>query len=234
MYFYFDWTWIILVPAILLAAYAQMKVTTTFKKYSRVHNKRGITGEMVAKQLLSLNGINDVRVERTRGNLTDYYDPRSKVIKLSDGVYHNTSISALAVAAHETGHAVQHNKGYVPLKIRSAVAPFTAFASRISMPLIVIGLIFGSFDNYLLLNVGIILFIVTVIFQIITLPVEFNASNRALDMLESNNFLSSDEIKPAREVLSAAALTYVAAAMTAILNLVRLLILTSGTRDNDQ
>lgn len=232
--FYFDWTWIILIPAIILAAYAQIKVTTTFKKYSMVHNKRGINGEMVAKQLLSLNGIDDVRVEHTRGSMTDYYDPRSKVIKLSDTVYHNTSISALAVAAHETGHAVQHNKGYVPLKIRSAVAPFTAFASKLSMPLIVIGVIFGSFDNYLMLNVGILLFVVTVIFQIITLPVEFNASNRALDMLESNNFLSAEEIKPAREVLSAAALTYVAAAMSAILNLVRLLVLTSGTRDDNQ
>lgn len=219
----------LLIPAFLLAVYAQTKVKTTFAKYSRVRNSRGLTGHEAARQILSANGINDVEVLHIRGSMTDHYDPRAKVIRLSDTVYNSTSISAIAVAAHETGHAVQDNVGYTFLRIRHALYPVSQFGSQLSMPLFLIGFIFG---NGALLNAGILLFSFAVLFQIVTLPVEFNASGRAIYALEDNNLLDEDEVEPAKQVLSAAALTYVAGTAMALSQLIRLIAM-SNSRNND-
>lgn len=231
-FYYFDWTILIIIPAAILAMLAQSKVNTTFNKYSRIASLRGYTGADVAKQLLQFSGISDVTVEPIRGNLTDHYDPRNKVLRLSEPVYNSRSIAALGVAAHETGHAIQHNLGYAPLSIRTSIYPIVNISSKLSMPLIMIGLIFGfmSGSNFFL-QLGIILFSAVVLFQIITLPVEFNASSRAIDLLERYSFLSSDEIEPAKKVLNAAAMTYVASAAVAISNLIRLLLI-SGRRND--
>ncbi len=228
--FYFDWTILILVPAMLVSLYAQTKLSTTYSQYSQVRNRRGYTGAEVARMLLTANGINDVRVEHINGNLTDHYDPRGKVIRLSDAVYGQTSVAALGVAAHETGHAIQDNVGYMPLRIRHSLFPVTSISSRLAMPIFLLGLLFAGTYG-ILMQIGIYLFAFTVIFQIVTLPVEFNASSRALDILEEAHILDPDEVKPASQVLSAAALTYVAAALTAILSLVRLLVI--ARRRND-
>lgn len=228
--FYFDWTFLILVPAMLVSMYAQTKLTSTYGQYSQVRNRRGLTGADVAKMLLTANGINDVRVEYVKGNLTDHYDPRGKVIRLSDAVYGQTSVAALGVAAHETGHAIQDDVGYLPLRFRHAMFPITSISSQLAMPIFIAGLIFAGTSGWLM-QAGIYLFAFTVLFQLITLPVEFNASARALDILEEAKILDKDEIKPAEKVLSAAALTYVAAAFTAILTLVRLLLI--ARRRND-
>lgn len=227
-FFYgFDSTFLFLVvPAMILALVAQHKVKSTFEKYSHIGNRRGLTGAEVAKQIMNSNGIYDVSVERIRGNLTDHYDPAHKVLRLSDDVYGSTSLSAIGVAAHETGHAIQHAHGYGPLWLRSAMAPITNISSRMAMPLIFIGLLLGGMRNfsfgYTLILVGIMLFGVAVLFSLVTLPVEFNASRRAVAILEDRGFLTGDEIGPARKVLQAAAMTYVAAAAVAIANLLRL------------
>ncbi len=232
---YFETQWMLfitqfmLIPAIILAIYAQTKVSSTFAKYSKIANTKGLTGADVARSILAYNNITDVQVVPTRGKLTDNYNPRNKTVNLSESVYSSRSIAALSVAAHEVGHAIQHDKGYFPLHMRTMIFPATAFASRLAMPLILIGLFFSS-TNGPLLQLGIILFSVTVLFQVITLPVEFNASSRALKALEEYNFLNKEEIAPAKSVLSAAALTYVAAAISAALQLVRL-ILISQSRD---
>ncbi len=229
---FFDPTILLIIPAMILALVAQARVSSTFKKYSHVSARRGFTGADVARQLLLSAGITDVTVERIGGNLTDHYDPKSKVLRLSDSVYASSSIAALGVAAHETGHAIQHRESYFPLTFRNAIFPVVNIGSKLSMPLIMLGLVFSFLSgSIILLQIGIILFALVVLFQIVTLPVEFNASRRALKLLGEYNYLSEDELKPARKVLSAAALTYVAAAAVAIANLLRLLLI-FGRRDD--
>ena len=225
--FYFDWTYILLIPACILSMWAQFKVSLTFNKYSKVSNRRGMTGADAARYILDINGLRHVRIERINGNLTDHFDPRSNVVRLSDSTYASTSVGAIGVAAHECGHAVQYATDYAPIRIRNAIVPVVNICSKLSIPIIIIGFIFayaGSFSNTLL-NIGIILFSATVFFQLITLPVEFNASNRAIATLEQRALLQDDELKGAKKVLSAAAMTYVAAAFSAIMSLLRLIII---------
>lgn len=233
-YFNMQYIWVI-IPAMLLAMYAQSKVGSTFKKYSNVRNMYNLTGAEVARRLLQSSGISDVKIERVRGNLTDHYDPSRKVLRLSESVYDSTSLSAVGVAAHETGHAVQHANGYAPLALRSALVPMTNIGSKLAMPFIFIGILFGSQAGsdfgYLLVQTGIIFFSLAVLFSLITLPVEFNASKRAVGMLGDYGILSYDEISPVRKVLNAAALTYVASAAVAIAQLLRLILLFGRRRD---
>ncbi len=226
---YIDYSYIVFVlPAILLAMWAQMKVNSTFKKYSNVFSARGITGADVAQRLLGAYGIHNVSVERVAGNLTDHFDPRTNVIRLSDSVYGSNSVAAIGVAAHETGHAIQHHLGYKPIKIRNAFVPITNIGSHLAIPLVILGLIL-SFPG--LAYFGIILFSAVVLFQLITLPVEFDASHRAIKVLDEQGILENEELKGARKVLSAAAMTYVAAAAVAIGNLLRLLSIVGNRRD---
>lgn len=225
---YLDSTYLIFVlPAMLLAFWAQFKVNSTYEKFSKVQNHRGMTGAEVAVKILNLHGIYNVRVEHISGKLSDHFDPRSNVIRLSDGVYSGTSVAALGVAAHETGHAIQHAKGYMPIKLRNAIVPVASLGSNLAVPLAIFGLIFSM---PVLIDAGIILFTAVVAFQFVTLPVEFNASRRAISVLDSQGILYGDELKGAKKVLSAAALTYVAAAAVALGNLLRLLAL-RGRRD---
>ena len=215
----------------ILALFFQANVTSTFGKYSKIRSLRGYTGADVARMLLSQNGITDVSVQPIRGNLTDHYNPVNKTLNLSESVYNSTSVAALGVAAHETGHAVQHAKGYVPLLMRSAI-PAVSFSSKIAMPLFIVGILLTNFINSpILALIGAWLYVFVVIFQIITLPVEFNASARALTMLRDYNFLDETEVKGARKVLSAAAMTYVAAAAASILQFLRLLAIANSRRD---
>lgn len=222
-----DPTIIILIPAIIISFYAQSKIRSTFEKYSRVRSGKGYTASQVARYLLDRAGLGNVGVEMVRGNLTDHYDPRHKVLRLSETVYNSSSVAAIGVAAHESGHAVQDKIGYVPLKIRDSLVPVANFGSNASWILIILALITGISS---LLTFGIILFSAVVLFQIITLPVEFNASSKALGLLQSEGILYEDEVASARKVLSAAALTYVAAALVAISQLVRLLVLNRRRR----
>jgi Zn-dependent membrane protease YugP len=229
---YFDYTYLLVLPAIILAMYAQHKVTSTYRKYSAVRNRKGYTGADVARQLLLSSGIRDVEVAPIAGQLSDHYDPREKVLRLSEGVYNSASIAAVGIAAHETGHAIQHNTGYGFLSFRNWILPAVNISSKAAMPLIIIGLLLGTGSGSLLLmQIGIILFCAVVLFQLITLPVEFNASSRAIELLEENHFLTDEEIKPAKKVLSAAALTYVAAALSAVLTLLRFVLLANRRRD---
>ncbi len=214
---------VLLLIAIAFTLVAQTKIQSTYHRYSQVRNRHGFTGEQVAQQMLMNAGIYDVRVERIGGNLTDHYDPRNKVLRLSSGVYDSTSVAALGIAAHETGHAIQHDVGYLPLVLRSMMVPATNICSRMAMPLIIIGLLFSSQSGNALITVGILFFAVAVLFSFVTLPVEFNASKRALQLLEDYNFLDGEEIYGAKKVLSAAAMTYVAAAAVALAQLLRLL-----------
>ena len=232
MFFPFlDPTYILLIPAIILAVYAQMKVQTTFDRYSRVRASSGVTGAQVARDLLDKNNLTDVVVEITPGRLT-VYDPRTKRLRLSAENYHGTSLAALGVAAHETGHAIQHAQEYIPLNIRHAIFPVASFGSSLAFPLFFIGLVFGGGGTFLM-DLGILLFTFAVLFQVVTLPVEFNASGRALRMLESEGYLMrGGEVAGARKVLSAAALTYLAATAMALLQLLRLVVL-RGYRRND-
>ncbi len=223
----YDPTMIFLLPALILALYAEFKVNSNFKKYSAINNKHGYTGADVAKQLLMLSGINDVTVQMVNGNLTDNYNPKDKTLNLSQSVYAGTSLSAVGVAAHETGHAIQHQNEYFPLVLRSSVVPLVNFSSKLSIPLIFIGLLFSG----RLLDFGIILFGIVVIFQLMTLPVEFNASKRAVKLLSENNFLDETEIPAVKKVLSAAALTYVAAAVSAIANLIRYIVIAQNRKN---
>ena len=213
---------------ICLAASAKMR--STFSRYSRVRNHAGITGREAAEQVLHRAGIYDVRVEHVSGNLTDHYDPRTKVLRLSDATYGSTSVAAVGVAAHECGHAIQHATGYAPLSFRSALVPVANFGSAIAWPLILIGLLFNSQSSILFLNLGILAFSLAVLFQIVTLPVEFNASSRAIHMLSGNGMLYEDEVRATRKVLTAAALTYVAGAASAILQLLRIILLSNSRR----
>lgn len=230
-YYFFDPTYILILIGVVISLFASAKMKSTFAKYSKVRSYTGMTGAQAAERLLQAEGIYDVRVEHISGNLTDHYDPKSKVLRLSDSVYQSTSVAALGVAAHECGHAMQHKEGYAPLKIRGSMVPAVNIGAQISWPLIFAGIIFSSLD--FLIQFGIILFSFTVLFQLVTLPVEFNASRRALVALERNHILREVEIKSTRKVLTAAALTYVAAAAASILQLLRLLILFGGRRDDD-
>ncbi len=221
MYFY-DSTMIILLPAIIISTFAQIKIKSSFSKYSKVNSANGYTGAQVAKMLLEGDGLFDVPVELVGGKLTDHYDPSKRVMRLSEDVYYGTSVAAIGVAAHETGHAIQHKENYVPLKLRNAIVPAVNFSSNASWLLFFMGVILSISS---LISIGIILFSAVVAFQLITLPVEFNASSRALKILESRNILYGNEIKGAKSVLSAAALTYLSAALMAISQLVRLILI---------
>jgi len=217
---FYDWTFIVIIPAIILSAWAQIKVSSSFNKYSKVININGYTGENVARMLLDSNGLYDVPIELINGKLTDHYDPRNRVMRLSREVFYGNSVASIGVAAHETGHAIQHNERYSPLEIRNAIVPVVNFSSRASWIIFLLGMFLGL--GYFI-NVGIILFIAVVIFQLVTLPVEFDASNKALKILQQRNILYGNEIKGAKAVLSAAAMTYVAAAIMSLLQLVRLI-----------
>lgn len=223
---YWDSTIIILIPAIIFSIVAQIMVKSAFSEYSKVRNSRGLTGADAAREILDRNGLTNVRIEHISGSLTDHYDPKANVIRLSDDVYGSATVAAVGVAAHEAGHAVQYAEGYYPIKIRNAIIPVTRFGSSLSTPLVILGLAL-SWD--FLITAGILLFCAVVLFQAITLPVEFNASGRALKTLRSSHFLEDDEMKGARSVLTAAAMTYVAAMLSALLSLVRLLVI-SGRR----
>ena len=230
---YFDPTYFLVLIGVVLSLLASGKVKSTFSRYSQVRNSRGLTGAQAAEQVLHTAGIYDVRIEHVGGNLTDHYDPRTKVLRLSDSVYGQTSVAAVGVAAHECGHAIQHARGYAPLKLRSTLVPVANFGVKLAWPLIIFGLFIRGESSTLLINAGIIAFLAAVVFQLVTLPVEFNASNRAIRMLADSGMMFGEEIKGAKKVLSAAALTYVASAATAILQLLRILILTGGRRRND-
>jgi len=230
MYYGFSYYYVLL-PAIILTLYAQNKVKTTFNKYSKVRSRSGITGAEAAQRLLNAAGIYDVRIEGVRGNLTDHYDPSRKVLRLSESVYGSTSLAAIGVAAHETGHAVQHARNYAPLTLRSMLVPVTNIGSQLAMPIIFIGLLFGGSTSSSIIQLGILLFSLTVVFSLVTLPVEFNASSRAVQMLGECGVLEYDEIKPVEKVLNAAALTYVAAAASAIASLLRLLLIFGRRND---
>lgn len=215
-----------LILATVITVIAQIKVNAAISKYSQINSSRGITGADVARELLRINGIHDVNIEPIGGKLSDHYDPTRKTIRLSTDIFNGRSIAAISVAAHETGHAVQHNKGYVPLAFRSSIFPLVNFGSKMSWPLIMLGLLFGAFSgSNVILLIGIVLFLFVVLFQIVTLPVEFNASSRAIKMLRENALLAENEIFGAKQVLNAAAMTYVAAASVSILNLLRLLLI---------
>ena len=228
----FDPTIILVLIGVVISLWAQSRVTSTYNKYSRVRSRTGMTGAEAAMRLLHSQGIYDVTVRQVAGNLTDHYDPRTKVVNLSESVYRSTSIAALGVAAHECGHAMQHNDGYAPLRFRSALVPVANFGSRISWPLILFGLIIGGLGSPLC-QIGILMFSLAVLFQLVTLPVEFNASNRAVKLLDSQRILSGEEVRGTRSVLNAAALTYVAAAASSMLQLLRLVILYGGRRRDD-
>lgn len=223
---YWDSTIIILIPAIIFSIVAQIMVKSAFSEYSKVRNSRGLTGADAAREILDRNGLTNVRIEHISGSLTDHYDPKANVIRLSDDVYGSATVAAVGVAAHEAGHAVQYAEGYYPIKIRNAIIPVTRFGSSLSTPLVILGL---ALSSDFLITAGILLFCAVVLFQAITLPVEFNASGRALKTLRSSHFLEDDEMKGARSVLTAAAMTYVAAMLSALLSLVRLLVI-SGRR----
>ncbi len=228
MPFAFDiYYFILIIPALIFGLWAQAQVNGSFSKYSRVSTMRGMTGAEAAQYILEQNGIYDVTVQHIRGNLTDNFNPKNKTLNLSDSVYASTSVAALGVAAHEAGHAVQHAVGYFPIKVREAVIPVTQIGSWLYLPIILVG-IFLSSQN--LINLGIVLFSFLAIFQLVTLPVEFNASNRAIATLENSNILYGDEIKGAKKVLRAAALTYVAALVSSLAQLLRLVLIFGGRR----
>ena len=226
--FYFDRTMILLLPAIIISFWAQSKVSSTYKKYRTVRTMDGYTGENVARMMLDAAGLYDVPVLETSGELTDHYDPRSRVIRLSRDIYHGTSIASAGIAAHEVGHAIQHQQSYKPLVLRTSMATAVNFSSQASIFIFMIGLLFSI---PVLTNIGIIFFTVAVIYQLITLPVEFNASRRALNILESRNILYGNEVNGAKNVLTAAAMTYVAAALMSISQLIRLIAISN--RNND-
>ncbi len=233
---YFDYTYIVLVlPCLILSLWASANVNGTFKKYARQQSLRRISGAEAAQRVLSANGVTGVRIERVSGNLTDHYDPKTNVIRLSDSVYSSTSTAAIGVACHEAGHAVQYAQHYAPIKLRSAIIPVTNIGSRLAMPLILLGLLFsfGGSYNYTLVYAGIACFGLSLVFQVVTLPVEFNASRRAMQAIEQTGILTQEEQKGARKTLTAAAMTYVAATAVALAQLLRLMVLFGGRRRND-
>lgn len=228
---FFDSTYMLVLLGVIICMAASAKMNATFNRYSRVRSRSGLTGKEAAERILYSAGIRDVRVEHVPGNLTDHYDPRKKVLRLSDATYHSNSVAAVGVAAHECGHAIQHEVGYVPLAVRGSLVPIANFGSSIAWPLILIGLIMNSETSALLLNLGIMAFSLAVLFQIVTLPVEFNASGRAVKILGSTGILYEDELRDTKKVLKAAALTYVAGAASAILQLLRIILLANRRND---
>lgn len=232
----FDWTYLVIVlPCIILSLWASSSVNSTFNKYSKVMSYRRITGAEAAQRVLSANGVRNVRIERVSGNLTDHYDPRTNVIRLSDSVYNSASVAAIGVACHEAGHAVQYAENYGPIKLRAAIIPVTNIGSKLAMPLILVGLLLGFIGDfsYTLVYLGIACFGLSLVFQLVTLPVEFNASRRAMAAISQSNILSEEEQCGARKTLKAAAMTYVAATAVALAQLLRLIVLFGGRRRRD-
>lgn len=227
-YYGFDPTYFFVLIGLVLSLMASAKVKSTYAKYSREASLSGMTGAQAAHRILTMSGIYDVTIRQVPGNLTDHYDPRNKTLNLSDAVYGNFSVAAIGVAAHEAGHAIQHDREYAPLKLRSMIAPVASFGANISWPLILIGLLFGGSGT--LIKLGIIMFSLAVAFQLITLPVEYNASKRAINLLEETGILYADELPKTKKVLNAAALTYVAAAASSVLQLLRLVLLFGNRR----
>lgn len=224
-FFYgFDWTYLVfIVPCIIITLICQVNVKSTFSKYSKIRNSRNMTGAQTAEYVLRQNGVSGVRIEHVAGNLSDHFDPRTNVIRLSDSVYNSTSVAAVGVAAHEAGHAVQHAQNYLPNRIRTAILPLARIGSQLSWILILIGLLFTAKVGFTFLYIGIVLFSLSVLFTIATLPVEFNASKRALECIKNSDLLYGDEYVGAKRTLQAAAMTYVAAALTAVMQLLRLI-----------
>ena len=229
-YYYWDPTYILVVIGAVICMIASARVKGTFNKYSQLRSMSGMNGAQVAQRVLQAAGIYDVQVRHVSGSLTDHYDPRTKTVNLSDPVYNATSVAALGVAAHECGHAIQHAKSYAPLSIRSALVPIANFGSMLAWPVILIGLLFNTRSSGLIIDIGILLFSAAVLFQLVTLPVEFDASRRALVMLRTQGILADDELRYTRRVLKSAALTYVASAAAAILQLLRIILITNGRR----
>lgn len=233
-FFYWDWTLLILLPAMIFALIAQFSVKSTFEKYDKVATARRMSGAEAARRILDRNGLYDVKVERVRGHLTDHYDPKANVIRLSEATHDSVSVAALGVAAHEAGHAVQHATGYFPIRVRSAIIPVTKIGSSLAMPIFIIGLLLTNFyyvdmaTGSAIMVAGILLFSLTALFQLVTLPTEFNASSRALKTLEESGILYEEEITGARKVLSAAAMTYVAALASSLASLLRLIVIANG------
>lgn len=230
---FFDWTYVVYVlPAVIFAMWASAHVNSTYNKYKNQLSARGITGAQAARMVLDANGLYHVRIEQVAGELSDHFDPRTNVVRLSQGVYDNTSTAAIGIACHEVGHAIQHATGYVPVKIRTAIVPITNLGSKLSMPLILIGLVLGAFSEwmFMLVYAGIACFALSTVFQLVTLPTEFNASRRAMDSISTYNILSDDELRGTRKVLTAAAMTYVAALAVSVMQLLRLLLLAGRRR----
>lgn len=232
-YYYYDWTYILVLVGAVICMAASARVKSTFNRYSTVRSRSGLTGREAAEQILRRNGIYDVQVIHIPGNLTDHYNPSKKTLGLSDTVYNSSSVAAIGVAAHECGHAVQHATGYAPLSIRGALVPVANIGSTAAWPLIIIGLLLNGQMSAMFINLGILLFSAAVLFQIVTLPVEFNASGRAVRVLETSGMLYPEEVGTVKKVLGAAALTYVASAAAIILQLLRLIIIAGGRRRND-
>ena len=230
-YYSYDWTYLLVIIGALLSIFASMRVNSTFNKYVKVRSMTGMTGAEAAQRILQYNGIYDVRIQQVSGTLTDHYDPRNKTLNLSDATYASASVAAVGVAAHECGHAIQHNVGYGPLKLRSTLVPAANIGSKLGIPIILLGILLSY--NSVLIQIGIWVFALAVLFQVVTLPVEFNASSRAVQALDQMGILAGQEVSQCRKVLSAAALTYVAAAASAILQLLRLVILFGGNRRRD-
>ena len=234
--FWGDTTILVLIPAMIFAFWAQIRVNSTFKKYAKVPSRRGLTGAEAARRVLDANGLRHITIERVHGHLTDHFDPKAGVIRLSDATYASTSVAAIGVAAHEAGHAVQHAEGYLPIKVRAAIIPLTRFGSFLAMPLFLIGLLFGS-GSYLgygigtiFMVTGILFFSFSTLFQLVTLPTEFNASTRAMKALEDGGLLAADELPGAKATLSAAAMTYVAALASSLASLLRLILIFNRRR----
>lgn len=228
--YYMDWTFILVIIGAVISIIASSRVNSTFNKYAKVRSISGMTGAEAAQMILNYAGIHDVRIEQISGRLSDHYDPRGKVLRLSDSTYADSSVAAIGVAAHECGHAIQHQENYGPLALRSTLVPVANVGSKLGIPIIILGVIMSY--NYTLIQVGIWVFAIAVLFQLVTLPVEFNASSRATKLLVQYRILGSDEIKGCKKVLGAAAMTYVAAAAATILQLLRLVILFGGRRDD--
>ena len=233
MFFYYDPTYILVIIGAVICMAASAHVNSTYRRYAQVRSRSGMTGKDAAERILHANGIYDVTVHHIPGNLTDHYNPANKTLGLSDATYNSASVAAIGVAAHECGHAIQHAKGYAPLQIRGALVPVANFGSMAAWPLIIIGLIFRGSMSTVLIQAGIIMFSLAVLFQLITLPVEFNASHRAMQQLERTGILGGNELRDTRKVLTAAAMTYVASAASMILQLLRLIILFGGRRRDE-
>ena len=233
--FYFDWTYLLVLPFVILSLIASANVNSTFKRYAEVFSRRGLTAAEAARRVLADNGVTNVKIERVRGHLTDHYDPRTNTIRLSENVHDSSSVASIGVACHEAGHAVQHAVGYFPIKVRTAIVPITNFGSALAMPIFIVGLLLTYYgEQYsIIAYIGIALFSLCVIFQLVTLPTEFNASRRAINAISSNGILDEREIQGAKKVLTAAAMTYVAALAVSLMQLLRLLIILGGARRRD-